>query len=297
MIHQENIKMAPHSRTPSPGRSPSPTRTRSVSRGRSLSPRPLSDAGSSRKRISRGSASRSPSRSPIRSRSRSRGRSLSRSRSRSYSSASRSYSRSRSRSRSYTPRSYDSRSLSRSRSRSRSPPYRGGRARSPARSLSPRGPALMPKRLCIQKLSPSVNESHLREIFSAYGRITDLLIPRGPRGHRGICYMSFETEEEADKAIAHMDGGIIDGSEIDVEHATPPPRARGPRNGPGPRNGGGPPRGGRRGGWGGNGRMDSYVPGRSGGPASSGRRWSRSPPPRHGNGNNYRSRSPRQGFR
>ncbi|KAJ8097050.1 hypothetical protein POJ06DRAFT_271419 [Lipomyces tetrasporus] len=128
----------------------------------------------------------------------------------------------------------------------------------------------MPKRVSVEKLTRNVNEGHMRDIFSTYGTITNLLIPMNQklRTNRGVCYISYETEDEADNAIAHMNDGYIDGAQVIVKHAMPPPSQR--------RGFGGPPRGGFRAARNGGGRWgarDSYVP-----PGSSSRRRSRSPP-------------------
>ncbi|ODQ70134.1 hypothetical protein LIPSTDRAFT_6228 [Lipomyces starkeyi NRRL Y-11557] len=128
----------------------------------------------------------------------------------------------------------------------------------------------MPKRISVEKLTRNVNDAHMRDIFSTYGTITNLLIPMNQklRTNRGVCYISFDTEDEADNAIAHMHEGYIDGAQVIVKHAMPPPSQR--------RGFGGPSRGGFRGGRNGGGRWgprDSYVP-----PSSSSRRRSRSPP-------------------
>ncbi|ORX49786.1 RNA-binding domain-containing protein [Hesseltinella vesiculosa] len=175
----------------SDSRSPSP-------RGRRRSPSPR-DRG------------RSPSYS--RSRSRSYSRSVSRRRSRSPS-----FSRSRSRGRSYSRR----RSYSRSDSYSRSPPPRG---RSPRRGRSPsprspppyrrrsygspprqRSPSPIPSRLVIHGLTRNVTPDHVKEIFSAYGKVVDIVFPinRNFNTNTGRAFVEFETVDEADKAICHM---------------------------------------------------------------------------------------------
>ncbi|SAL98184.1 hypothetical protein [Absidia glauca] len=100
----------------------------------------------------------------------------------------------------------------------------------------------------------------------------------------GRAFVEFETVEDAEKAICHMDGGQLDGQVVDVAVATPrprrpPPRAGGRFRSPFRRGFGGRGRGGGR---------DSYV----GGGRRYGRSRSRSlsPPPRY-RGRRY-SRSP-----
>ncbi|CAO3638036.1 unnamed protein product [Cunninghamella echinulata] len=184
--------------------------------------------------------------------SRSRSRSYSRSRSRSYSrSRSRSpYSRSRSRS----PYSRSRSPYSRSRSRSISPPprrssYRSerkgrvGRGRSRLRSYSPppssssfrrrrssafSPPKPLPNRLLISQLTRNVNKDHIKEIFSVYGSIVEIDFPTNRRfgTNTGRAFLEYETKEEAEKAICHMDGGQLDGQVLNVGIAPPRPVRR-----------------------------------------------------------------------
>ncbi|KAK1573381.1 uncharacterized protein LY79DRAFT_593967 [Colletotrichum navitas] len=232
----------------------------------------------------------------------------------------------RSRTRSLTPlsdrsrsparrRSYDSRS-----SRSRSPtPRRNGRHKSESRSHS-RGRTASPA-IVVERLTKNINEDHLEEIFGQYGRIKDLDLPinRTHGTNRGTAYILYETEGDAEEAIAHMHEAQLDGAVINVSIVLPrrkispaPPLAR--------RGGGfdprGPPLGGRggramggpHGGGGGPGffgqngprRGVSPPPARFGPrsdtyrPRSVSRSPTRSPgaaPPSRGGGSRYRSRS------
>lgn len=55
------------------------------------------------------------------------------------------------------------------------------------------------------------------EIFSAYGQIkmVDFSMDKlHPNQGRGFAYVEFETADEAENAMKHMDGGQIDGQEI-----------------------------------------------------------------------------------
>lgn len=55
------------------------------------------------------------------------------------------------------------------------------------------------------------------EIFSAYGQIkmVDFAMDKlHPNQGRGFAYVEFETADEAENAMKHMDGGQIDGQEI-----------------------------------------------------------------------------------
>ncbi|KAM7197935.1 hypothetical protein V8F20_006383 [Naviculisporaceae sp. PSN 640] len=213
------------------------SRGRSVGDGRSWTrSRSLSDRG--RSPVPRSQSSRSPS--PGRRRDYDRD-SRSRSPSRGY--RSRSYSR---------DRSYDSRSRSRSDSRSPGPPDTGS------------------TKIIVERLTKTLNEDHLREIFGQYGEIEDLELPMNIQGegchqglsqqhcgsndccpeagtNRGTAYILYYRRQDAEVAIAHMHKGKIDGAVIDVSIALPrrifdnPPRRAGFDNRNPPR---GPPPGG-----------------------------------------------------
>ncbi|KAJ9155508.1 hypothetical protein NKR23_g2088 [Pleurostoma richardsiae] len=184
---------------------------------------------------------------------------------------------SRSRTRSPAPRSDYSRSPSRGRrspTRSRSPldsrspsPRRNGRARdsrSPSRdrdvrmrSRTPSESPLRSTKIVVERLTKNVNEDHLYEIFGHYGSIKDLDLPmnRQFNTNRGTAYILYDSEADAESAIAHMHEAQIDGAVINVSIVLPhrkfspsPPLARrganyDPRNPPpgvrGGRGGGG----------------------------------------------------------
>lgn len=55
-----------------------------------------------------------------------------------------------------------------------------------------------------------VLQDHVQEIFSTYGTIKAVDMPMNrlhPHLNRGCAYVEFETPEEAQKALKHMDGG------------------------------------------------------------------------------------------
>ncbi|OTB02837.1 hypothetical protein M426DRAFT_24272 [Hypoxylon sp. CI-4A] len=214
----------------------------------------------------------------------------------------RSPSRDRFESRSPTPKSRYSpspsparRRPSHSQSRSPSPvPRRNGRLRSASRSLSrgpqDRGRSESPLRgstkIVVEKLTKTINEDHLHEIFGQYGPIRDLDMPINRQRmktlvntlvanllirlfidntNRGTAYILYVHEADAEAAIAHMHEAVLDGTVINVSivlprrkfSPTPPTASRGanidPRlPAPGPRGGGraagSGPSGGARGG-------------------------------------------------
>ncbi|KAJ6787805.1 hypothetical protein PWT90_01482 [Aphanocladium album] len=168
------------------------------------------------------------------------------------------------------------------------------------------------RQIVVERLTKTINDDHLYEIFGKFGRIKDLDLPinRTFGTNRGTAYILYDHEADAEAAIANMHEAQVDGATIHVsivlprrKLSPPPPTARRganidprvPFNG-GRRGGGGGGGGGRRrrGGpptspSGGSGRYgprsDVYRPG-GGGSARS-----QSPPPGRG-GSRYRSRSP-----
>lgn len=237
---QEDVDLkkpqSPMSRSPSPKRSRSPSRSRTpphtFRRGQDDERRSASPARSRSYSYSRSRSpySRSRSYSPRRSRRYSRDRSYSRSPS---------YSRSRSHSPSYTPRSH---SYSRSRSYSRSPRSSRYRSYSPSperrrkqsrgdKSSSPYG------KIVIDNVTADIREDHIREIFGGYGRIESVWFSRPNPKIKMLkklegysCYVIFKFPEEANRAEASMDGGMIDGKTVFVRSLagpktlSPPPR-------------------------------------------------------------------------
>ncbi|KAI0011436.1 RNA-binding domain-containing protein [Xylariaceae sp. FL0662B] len=212
----------------------------------------------------------------------------------------RSPSRGRYDSRSPTPRSpsQSPTPIRRRRSHAGSPsptPRRNGRVRGESRSPS-RGRSESPLRgstkIVVEKLTKTINEDHLREIFGQYGAIRDLDLPmnRQFNTNRGTAYILYVNEADAEAAISHMHEAQVDGAIINVSivlprrkfSPSPPTASRGanidPRN----------PAPGFRGGGGGGGRGS--------GSGFGGGRLPRSPQPRFGrpsrdNFDTYRPRS------
>ena len=53
-------------------------------------------------------------------------------------------------------------------------------------------------------------KDHIQEIFSTYGKIKMIDMPVNrthPHLYKGYAYVEFETPDEAEKALKHMDGG------------------------------------------------------------------------------------------
>lgn len=67
-------------------------------------------------------------------------------------------------------------------------------------------------------MTRNVNKDHLYEIFGLFGPLKNVDLPtdRIHGHHRGFAYVEFETDNDAEKALEHMDGGQIDGQDITV---------------------------------------------------------------------------------
>lgn len=107
----------------------------------------------------------------------------------------------------------------------------------------------MAKRLYVGNLTFSVASDDLRELFEPFGTVVsaEVLSDRESGRSRGFGFVEMENDEDADAAIAGLDGQEHEGRRLNVNEA----RAR--TEGGGPRGGGGG-YGGGRGGYGGGGR-------------------------------------------
>ncbi|KAG2183250.1 hypothetical protein INT43_006254 [Umbelopsis isabellina] len=116
------------------------------------------------------------------------------------------------------------------RSRSRTP---RSRSRSPAsRSRSPPGRGRGDRNghwVSISNLTRNVTLEHVKEIFGQYGEIlkSDFPFNNKLNCNRGVSYLEFGDRSEAEKAIAHMDKGQLDGKVLVVVFGEPP-RQRSP---------------------------------------------------------------------
>ena len=115
----------------------------------------------------------------------------------------------------------------------------------------------MNNKLFVGNLSFNTTENDLNDAFAAHGTVTEtnLMMDRTTNRPRGFGFVTMSTEEEAQKAIAAMNGAQLDGRAITVNVARP--REERPAGGGGGRReygGGGGGRGGERGGGGGRNR-------------------------------------------
>jgi cold-inducible RNA-binding protein len=111
----------------------------------------------------------------------------------------------------------------------------------------------MSNKLFVGNLSFNTTENALQDAFAAYGTVTEtnLMMDRMTNRPRGFGFVTMGTADEAQKAIAAMNGAQLDGRALTVNVARP--REERPAGG----GGGG---GGRRefGGGGGGGRRERY---------------------------------------
>ena len=119
----------------------------------------------------------------------------------------------------------------------------------------------MSTKLFVGNLSFNTTENDLQEAFAAHGQVVEanLMMDRMTGRSRGFAFITYATPEEAQKAIAAMNGKQLDGRALTVNIARPK-EERPPGGGRGPRReyggGGG---GGGGGGYGGGGdRRERY---------------------------------------
>jgi len=128
----------------------------------------------------------------------------------------------------------------------------------------------MSTKLFVGNLSFNTTENDLQEAFAPHGQVVEanLMMDRMTGRSRGFAFITYSTPEEAQKAIAAMNGAQLDGRALTVNIARPkedrPPggggRDRGPRREYGSGGGGGGGGGGgySGGGGGGGGRRERY---------------------------------------
>ena len=66
----------------------------------------------------------------------------------------------------------------------------------------------------IAKLNPRVREKDLDYSFSKYGNIKHMLIKSG------YAFIEYDNYKDAERSVRHMDGKILEGQKIVVEHAS-----------------------------------------------------------------------------
>jgi RNA recognition motif-containing protein len=111
----------------------------------------------------------------------------------------------------------------------------------------------MAVKLFIGSLSFSTSTERLRETFARVGTVesASVVTDRDTGRSRGFGFVEMATTEDANEAVARLNGSELDGRRIKVELAKPGGGAGGAAGGPRRSGGGG---GGGGGGWGGGGR-------------------------------------------
>jgi len=124
--------------------------------------------------------------------------------------------------------------------------------------------------LFVAKLSSSTTGDELERIFSEYGEVTSakIIFDKVTKNSKGYGFVEMPDSEEAEKAIAALNGSELDGKEIVVKEAN----AREERPRRDPRSGGGGFQN-RGGGGGGFQRRDNRGGDRRGGPGGGQRRF------------------------
>ncbi len=115
----------------------------------------------------------------------------------------------------------------------------------------------MGTKLYVGNLSYDLNKNDLEQMFAAYGTVTSaqVITDRETQRSKGFAFVEMGSEQEAQAAIAGLNGKNVDGRALTVNEARP----QEPRSG-----GGGGGFGGQRRGPGGGGGRGSYGPGRGG---------------------------------
>ena len=108
----------------------------------------------------------------------------------------------------------------------------------------------MGKKMYVGNMSYDTTAEKLREVFGAYGEVTDVHIvtDRDTGRPRGFAFVEMSSDAEAAAAIAAVNGQSVDGRELRVDEARPRRSFGG---------GGGGSRGGGRGGYGGGDRRSN----------------------------------------
>ena len=81
----------------------------------------------------------------------------------------------------------------------------------------------MSKKVYVGNIPWATKEDELKEAFSSYGDIEEVVIIRDKLTGRskGFGFITFAEDEAADKAIAEMDGKDLGGRQIKVSEARP----------------------------------------------------------------------------
>ena len=81
----------------------------------------------------------------------------------------------------------------------------------------------MSNKLFVGNLSPNTTENDLQDAFAAHGTVTEtnLMMDRMTNRPRGFAFVTMSSDEEAQKAIAALNGAQLDGRALTVNIAKP----------------------------------------------------------------------------
>lgn len=90
----------------------------------------------------------------------------------------------------------------------------------------------MAKKLYVGGLSYNTSEATLKSAFEAFGTVESatIIIDKMTNRSKGFGFVEMSTDEEAQKAVAEMNGKELDGRNLTVNEARPM-EARAPRTG------------------------------------------------------------------
>ena len=82
----------------------------------------------------------------------------------------------------------------------------------------------MSAKLFVGNLSFNITENDLQDAFAAFGTVTEtnLMMDRSTNRPRGFGFVTMSTAEEAQKAIAGLNGQSLQGRRLTVNEARPP---------------------------------------------------------------------------
>jgi RNA recognition motif-containing protein len=85
----------------------------------------------------------------------------------------------------------------------------------------------------VSNLSFSVEDEDLREFFAEYGEVSSakVITDKFTKRSRGFGFVEMSDDAAAQKAIAELDGGMVDGRAIKVTVAKPKEERSGSNNG------------------------------------------------------------------
>ncbi|MBN2802696.1 MAG: RNA-binding protein [Deltaproteobacteria bacterium] len=90
------------------------------------------------------------------------------------------------------------------------------------RERTPRAPVTVPCKLFVGSLTDMVTETVLMEMFSKYGKVSEVAIitDRETSQSRGFAFVTMENRQDSPRAIEELEGYELDGRNITVKVAT-----------------------------------------------------------------------------